>query len=149
MISRRSAVAIFVLAACGYLKPDQAQADDDQDEKGMVDPNPAWIVNGPTMRNSKRVSYRELSGTIGTVADAAKIAKKLSQKVGFGVPVKACLSLVRHSASIIEKGLKRADQNAGIQVNFLKTDRYVQNPATGHKSYYDTQYGFQSVALYG
>lgn len=105
------------------------------------------IVNGPTERKSRELSFEDLHRILGGVNNAVDIAAAVAGVIGF--PIAAMLvALVNGQIGWVLQAIDNADPNHGIRVEYTETDRYEVNPATGHKTYYDTVRGFVGAEFY-
>lgn len=148
MLSRRSFVIASFLSIPVVFGPLRAFGAPSDDRRIPVNPNPQDIVNGPTVIKKRRVSFAQLKRSIGHASDAASIAASIGAIIGIPPIAVFLVDFVSNNIGWILMATDEGSPNHGLEITYRETIRYYVNPATGHKEYYETSYGFMQATSY-
>ena len=148
MINRRSFIAALSLSSLNmFLSPLTVMASNEEDDR-MVNPPAEWIVQGPSRRYAKKVSYARLKSQVGGAINLGAIGSALLACLGISLPIPNVVRLLSALSSAVLSGTSSGDPNRGVVAHCIETTRYVRNPSTGHQTFYDVTRGVESFSLY-
>lgn len=78
---------------------------------------------------------------------AAGIAASIGGVLGFPI-FSFIIGFVSDNLGLIISNTKSGDSNHGIRIDYTEIIRYYQNPATGHREYYDSHEQLNSISTY-